>query len=215
MAAQCRPPRRPGRPAPPARPRSGRPGPRARPACRCCPRTTSATARRCSSRRLRRDARPGVVLGVSPRCDQPGDPGLGVGLHDQHEVVGGGLAGLHQQRHVVDDDGVRRRCRAPSSVARAPHQRMDDRVEPCGGRRGRRRRRRPARAGPAHRRRSARRRRTRRRRPPAPGCRARPPPGRCGRRRRPRPRVRPAAAETVLFPEPIPPVSPIRSTHGQ
>ena len=148
--------------------------------------------------RLRRDAGPGV-LGRQPALDEPGHPGLGIGLHDQHEVVGGRLTGLDEQRDVVDDDGVqrarRRRPRRPGPGRAGGRSRRAGRGPP-----GRRTPRRPGPAGPATRRRRARRRRTPRRRPPAPGCPARPPRGRSRRRPRSPPRVRPGAGRRCSSP---------------
>ena len=52
----------------------------------------------------------------------------GVGLHDQHQVEGAGLARLDEQRDVLDDDGVAGQRRDDLGRPRA-HQRVDDAVQ--------------------------------------------------------------------------------------
>ena len=200
-----------GGPARPARPRTGPPGRPAAPASRSCPgrrRRRRGAARRWPERRSG-PARPPP----SARAGRAGRPGSGVGLDDEHQVVGARLTGLHQQRHVVDQtasagaaatsSAVRCRtsgCTMPSSRARAS---------------GSAKTRRPAPGGPA-------------RRPPSapagpkasttaasPGL-----PGATTSRamRSASTTTAPrsaSSADTVLLPEPIPPVSPMRSTCGE
>ena len=133
------PPAAPARPAPPRTAPPGRPAPR-RPAVVQDDVRDGAPL---LVGGLRGDAGARVGLGqAAPH--QPRDPGLHVGLDDEHEVVGARLAGLDQQRDVLDDDGVVRRA-AVSSAGPGAHQRVDDAVEP----RARRRRRRPPRPAPA------------------------------------------------------------------
>ena len=88
-----------------ARPRTGPPGRRGAPGVPLLSRTTSATARRCSSVAWAA-IRARASSSAQPALHQPGHPRLRVGLDDEHEVEGAGLAGLHEQRDVLDDDGV-------------------------------------------------------------------------------------------------------------
>ena len=80
------------------------------------------------------DRAPLVVVGLSshprPRCllvdapgGQPGKPSRQRGLHHDDHVMGGGQPLLHEQRHVVDDDRVRR---APPAACAGSPERFSD-----------------------------------------------------------------------------------------
>ena len=177
-------------------------------------RTTSATARRCSSVACAA-IRARASSSLSPRWTSRAHADLRIGLDDEHEVVGAGLTGLDEQRDVVDDDGVGRRWPRPAR-------------RPAPARAGARSRRAAPRASGVGEDDRGERRPVQRAVRPSTCSPERLDDG--GQARRagldhlagdpvgvdhdgaPR---RPAGADTVLLPDPIPPVSPMRSTHGQ
>ena len=188
---------RPGRPGPSASRRCRSPGPRRR-ACPPC--------RLAGDPRLRIVARHPAPLVSRLQLDAPAY------VDDQRPVEPVGLAGLHQQWDVVHDHRVRRR-RGLDLGCPGPDPRMDDRLQPLARLRRRRTRRAECRPVQRARPRSARRSRTASTTSAEPvRTRLQRPRGQAHPRRSPRHPARRSRRDTSLFPDPIPPVNPTRST---
>ena len=123
---------------------------------------------------LRRDSRAGVLFGHTALLDQPSQPHLDVGVHDDHQREQRRHSGFHQQRNVFDDNGVVGHRRDDLRAALA-YQRVNDPVEPLARLVVAEKPWRPRPDDPVPRRAAGCRHRTRRPATPAPRCRARPP----------------------------------------
>ncbi len=77
---------------------------------------------------LRGDPGAGVFLGHAAVLDQPSHPHFDVGVHDDHQREQRRHTGFHQQRDVLDDDGIVVHGGDELSAPLA-HQRVNDPVE--------------------------------------------------------------------------------------
>ena len=108
--------------------------------------TTSAIGEARLVGHLRGDAGRGIRFAHAPQLDEPPQPHLGRRVRHDDELPRVVDARLDEQRHVVDDDGVRvgreRRREAPRRLR--AHGGVHDRVQPRDRRRRRRRPRAPS-----------------------------------------------------------------------